>query len=267
VPPGGTRRWIFPAVPKIGFDEVLILRVQFMAARYAEPRGMEADWSLGAPGAEPFFRTSARLRALVEQDLAVPAPPGGLPPALEAVFVNRTGETVLFNPGQGVRLLVPAGSYAANLARAYLLILFKLALLAAIGLTMGSLFSPPVAVLTAFFALVLFAFSGYIGSVARTGVFYVPHHHEQEAGAGHEHGDEEEPGWMRTRLDSSLKAAFRGLDKVLSPVRRLDPLERVAGGERISPAEVARGFGVLVLLGSGLMAALGAAIFRRRETG
>jgi hypothetical protein len=263
---GATCRWRFSGVPELDTTRPLTLRVQVMTPRYEESRKLAGDWTLGAPGAEPFFRGPARVKGLVAQDIVVPPPPAGMPPVLEATFVNREAEAVLFHPEQGIRLLAPSGGYGANLARAYALILFKLALLAAIGLAMGSLFSTPVAVLTAFFALALFAFSGYIGWVAKAGVFYVPHEHAQGADAGHEDG-ETEPGWLVRHLEPALKAAYRAGDKVLSPVRRLDPMERVAGGERIALAEVGRGFVVLVLLGSGFMAALAIGIFRRREVG
>jgi hypothetical protein len=265
VRPGAERRWIFGDVPQLRTRKPLTLRVQFMTPYYEEHRDLEGEWTLGAPGAEPFFRTRARLRAMLPQELVVPAPPGILPGTLEAVFVNHEAQSILFHPDQGLRLLAPSGAYGWNLARAYLLILFKLALLAAIGLTMGSLFSTPVAVLTAFFALALFAFSGYIGWVARSGVFYVAHEHGQAA--GHHDGEEHEEGWAARHLAPLLKAAYAGFDAVLAPVQRLDPLERVGGGERISMSEVRRGFMVLIVFGSGLMAVLGSLVFRRREAG
>jgi hypothetical protein len=265
VRPGAERRWLFHHVPEKETGQPLTLRIQFITPNFEENRELDGEWSLGAPGKAPFFSKRLRVRTFLPQEIVIPPPPGPLPETLEAVYVNREPDAVLFHAEQGIRLLAPKGAYGPNLVRAYGLLLFNLALLAAVGLTMGSLFSSPVAVLAAFFALALFSFSGYIGSVARTGVFYVPHHHEDGGGAGHE--EESEPGWAARHLEPLLKAAYRGADKVLAPVRRLDPLERVAGGERVSAAEVGRGFVVLIIFGSGLMAALAAGVFRRRETG
>jgi hypothetical protein len=128
-----------------------------------------------------------------------------------------------------------------------------------VGVTMGSLFYTPVAVLTGFFALVLFGFSGYIGWVAETGVFFIPHDRDPREKAA--------PGLVVRMLDPALKNAYRGINHVLAPLRELEPMERVVGGEMIPWVEVGRGLFAMVGVGGGLMAALAVGVFRRRETG
>lgn len=262
VPPGGTKRWSFPAVRPAPADRPFLLRVQFLSSANEETREMEGEWTVGEPGRDPAFRSRVRLRAFLPQELVIPTMnfPAAVP--LEVTFRNveaAAPATVLFHVDRGVRLLVPAGSYGMNLFRAYGLILFKLALLAAVGITMGSLFYTPVAVFTGFFVLVLFGFSGYIGWVAETGVFYVPHDHGAPEIAV--------SGKIVQALDLALKSAYRGVDRMLAPLRDLEPMERVAGGERILWRDVGRGLGIMVGVGCSLMAALAIGVFRRREMG
>jgi hypothetical protein len=266
VRPDGERRWVFPAIHPVPSDLPCILRVQFLASVNEEGRKLEGEWTVGEQGRVPAFRTRAWLKAYLPQDLVVPPFPSPLSGPIEVTFRNAdkaTPATVLFHTERGARLLVPAGSYGMNLFRAYWLILFKLALLAAVGVTMGSLFYTPVAVLTGFFTLVLFAFSGYIGWVAETGVFYVPHDHGED-GDAHE---KKAPGLVVRMLDPALKSAYRGINHVLAPLRELESMERVVGGEMVSWVEVGRGLFAMVGVGGGLMAALAIGVFRRRETG
>ena len=262
VQPGGTRTWRFPAAASSRPDLPLMVRVRFITSEYNEQREVEGEWTVGGRGLAPAYRGSPRLRGLLPQEWAV-APAMPLPAGPLDITYRNTGQspavTVLFHPDQDVRLLAPADSFGMNLFRAYWLILFKLALLAAVGVTMGALFSTPVAVLAAFFALVLFGFSGYIGWVAETGVFYIPHDQEEVAPGP--------PGFAIRVLDPALKSAYRGLNRILAPMRQLDPMERVAAGEAIPWPDVGRGLWTLAGLGGGLMAALAIGVFARRETG
>jgi hypothetical protein len=265
VPPGGARRWVFQGGPDGAIKGPLTLQVEFLTSGSAGPGELEGEWTAGISGQAPFFRTRSRLRPMVPQEIVIPAFPPTREP-LEATFRHEgsaNAPAIVFHVERGVRLLAPSGSYGMNLFRAYLLMVLKLVLLAAVGVTMGSLFSPPVAVLTSYFALAVIGFSGYVGWVAETGVFYVAHQHGGEA-----HADEhDEPALVLRLLEPPLKASYRVLHRILGPLQALDPLERVAGGERVPPADVARGFAAMGVLGSGLLALLAAGVFGRRETG
>ncbi len=266
VPPGGTGRWTFNLPRGLKPGVPLTLRVRFLSSAGMERPETEGEWTVGEKGRAPVFRASARLRASVPQEVIVPPLAATPPGPLEVCFYN--GEkgvpaTVLFHPLEGVQLLVPAGSYGPNLLRAFLLILFKLVLLAAVGVTMGALLSSPVAALTSFFALVVFGFSGYIGWVAERGVFYEPHQHGPDC----RHEEEKSAGFAVRALDAGLKAAYRGVNRILAPVRELEPMSRVAEGERVPWSDVGRGLFSLVGVGCGFWAALAMALFGRRETG
>jgi hypothetical protein len=179
-------------------------------------------------------------------------PPGRLPSGEDLVLhcENRSDAfTLFFDPDEGIQLLAGRGSFAANLARA-LLILFSDALfLAAAGVTLGCIFSMPVAAFASLFLLLLTGLSGYIGRMAaRRDILDFP-----DGGA-----------WPEA-LNAMLSGLFRALDFVLAPRRGVDPLELLATGRAVPWSQVG---GVLLLtafaasLSVGL---LGAWVLSRRE--
>jgi len=262
VPPGGVRRWTFPLPAGRDPGLPLALRVRLLTSGGPTRPDVAGEWGIGLPGDEVGHRVETRLRAVTPQEVALPALAAPGATTLEVAYHNRESDiSVLFHPQEGIRLLAPAGGFGSNLFRAYLLMVFKLLLLAAVGVTLGSLLSTPVAVLTAFFALALLGFSGYIGWVAETGLLVEPHHH----------GPPPDPAAVAPfpvrAAEAAVKTLYGGLDLLLGPIRELDPMERVAAGERIGGGDVARGLLVLVGAGCGSWALLALLLFGRRETG
>lgn len=71
---------------------------------------------------------------------------------LKIAFKNgssETSRTLVFHETEGIEILIRESSFGANMARSTLVILSGIALLCALGLTAGSLFSFPVATFTA----------------------------------------------------------------------------------------------------------------------
>lgn len=261
VPPGGVRRWTFPLPAGRDPGLPLALRVRLLTSGGPTRPDVAGEWRIGFPGDDDGPRVESRLRAVTPQEVALPAMAAPGATTLEVAYHNRESDvSVLFHPQAGIRLLAPAGGFGSNLFRAYLLMVFKLLLLAAVGVTLGSLLSTPVAVLTAFFALVLLGFSGYIGWVAETGLLVEPHHH------GPAPDPAASPFPVRA-AEAAVKTLYGGLERLLGPIRELDPMERVAAGERIGGGDVARGLLVLVGAGCGFWALLALLVFGRRETG
>jgi hypothetical protein len=154
--------------------------------------------------------------------------------------------------GQEPELLIPSGSWAMNLSRGLLMILCRLAFLSALGLTAGCLLSTPVAVFAAFFIMVLLALSGYVESVATSGVFYIPH---------------EGPALSRTWLDNVILSQFKWLNRLTQPLLRLDPVPLIEEGRRISWLMTAHAVAWLVGLYTAVTALIGMILFNRRELG
>ena len=154
--------------------------------------------------------------------------------------------------GTQPELLVPTGNGTPNLTRGLLIILFRLAFLAALGLTAGCLLSAPVAVFVAFFVMILLAISGYVESVATSGVFYVAH---------------EGPAPTQTWLDVAILHLFKGFNGVTQPFIRFDPVPLLQEGRRVGWDLTVHAAVWLVGLYTTLTAVIGIALFNRREIG
>ena len=159
---------------------------------------------------------------------------------------------IMADKTQEPELLVPYGGFEMNLLRSLLVILCRLAFLAALGLTFGCLLSTPVAVFAAFFVLILMASAGYIESVATSGVFFVPH---------------EGPAEELTRLDKMILHLFRGFNMITLPLIRLDPVPLLAAGRVVSCEMAILALGWLAGLYTTIAAFIGITLFNRRELG
>jgi hypothetical protein len=163
---------------------------------------------------------------------------------LELAFEHTGGAgsaALLINPRRNVALLSPGGSFAGNLARGAAIQFALLALLAALGLTLGCCFSFPVAAFNAAALLLL-----VLVSAALTGA--AP--------------DAEESGTARARASRALVQA---VGAVAQPLATLEPIAHLSAGERITWDGVGRAAGIAGLAGPALLAVAGALALRRRE--
>jgi len=172
---------------------------------------------------------------------------------LTLTYENRSESSgrVFFKPHQGVRLYFTTGGFLLNLVRALILICGLLSLLAAIGVSAGSIFSLPVACYVSAVVLLLQAFSGTVEEAVEQGI--PPRQEEQGA-------------FSRAIQQVQFKV-FEGILVVIQPLQMENPLGRVSRGIEIPPSEVFRifllRFTPVVLLISGL----GTLAFHRREIG
>ncbi len=147
IPPGTNAVWRFPAEWAGRRD--LALRVRF-ANQYEMRADLCGEFIFGECGAV----ISNNTQAILEVPLAAAREgvKGGDSTGL--VFTNKGRETVMLRPRRDIFLLAPAGSFAANMARALVVVVSGIALAAAFGLFLSTALSRPVAV---FSALVLAA--------------------------------------------------------------------------------------------------------------
>lgn len=172
---------------------------------------------------------------------------------LEITFENRgeDGSRVFFKPDRGVRLFFEAGAFSWNLGRALLLISGMMAILAAIGVSSGAVFSLPVACYVTAVVLMLQAFSGSVRGVVEAGL----------------PPPSEEQSHMARQVEIFQFKVYEGVLVLLKPLQVESPLGRVSQGVFISPGELFSVFGLryssVILLISGL----GIFAFSRREIG
>jgi hypothetical protein len=253
IPPKGSTTLAFslPADRLPHCDATLILR---SAASRPERSPLTIQWQLGHDEHQVLLQTTNYPGTLWKQ--AIPAAVLSSDQPLK-LTLRREKDTdpatlILAPDGHPPELLVPVGQFSMNLTRALLVILCRLAFLAALGLTAGSLLSMPVAVFVSFFVIILLASSGYVETVTHTGAFYIAHE-----------GPQPESTW----LDSGVLRMFKGLNTIIGPVQHLNPVPLLAEGRLVAWSMVGRAFLILGLLYTGIIASAGMVLFRKRELG
>ncbi|MFT5123493.1 MAG: hypothetical protein ACI9TH_002166 [Kiritimatiellia bacterium] len=160
--------------------------------------------------------------------------------------------TVLFDTKEGVQILYWQDSFATNLCRTLLIQFFQLALYAALGLTMGTLFSMPVAAFTSIFIIILQLFSGFIETIT------------QESIAD---GSSNDPAEALSMLEHLMVWIYKSVHFLLKPLSTNNPLELLASGVVVSWEIVTAEFFVKIICYTGLIGGIGVLLFNRRELG
>ncbi len=236
--PGQRRDWRFtlPRAPAPG--ETIRLRLRFSAAeRHAEP--LRGRWMAGPPD-QPDAWQLARTHA-PEAHHVVEIPAGALRGSRELTlsYINEDPAhiTIVFNPVDGLRLLLPAGRFTENYARALMLLLIRLGFLTALGVTAGALFSSPVALFMAVALIFMTQLTTHAGT-------------DPVAGSG------------ALRIMEQVSYALRA---ALAPLRGPPVLDTVATGLLVETAWLLRVGLIQLAAGGGLLALLGSGILARRE--
>ena len=260
IPPGAAREWRFrfprasgggplPVFVRLKCDasriELRDLRLR-LAPSYADsPVHLSATAGTETLAALPPIPAGARGGGTFS--LVLDAPDAG-------------AATLFFDPADGLRLRVPAGSFAANWARAYLLLFFRLALIAAIGTTLGTLFHLPVAAFLGFAFLLVLQVSGLVSAAAQTDrtafVQTVARFGDDTLLA---------PSLPARAAATAIYAVYRAADFAFRPLFRDSTLADLADSVRLPPCRLLRAAALQLLLLPGALCLLSALVLRRRE--
>lgn len=240
---GQERSWTFPG-PRHPNDQVPVqLRYSFSSSATG-PAAMSGTWSLLRSG-EPIWKENVTQTDCQNASIFIPSELVSLGEPVTLRFHNHsdTELTVIFDPDH-FQLRYYRHGFFLNLFKGMLLLFFQLALLSAIGLTAGSLFSLPVAALISGYTVILFQADDYIHRMASaTSIF---------TGLG-------------ASMDPVMRVVFRVMSFFLRPLADRPVLEWLSEGDWIQPAWVLSD-GLLRLGVYGLvLAVLGVWVFRRRE--
>jgi len=258
VRPGGIKTWHFDPpdkkwpVPADAAGGAVHLRARFFSAFALEKKPISGTWQFLDDEGE--LRGTLPMDAAPEKLVRLTVPGEFLPPSgpLLVRFVNGSEErsaTVIFDTDDGLELLIPAGGFAANLARALVILWCYLALLAALGLTAGALFSFPVATFVAA-ALLLMALTGNYFAWMST-------HGEGD----HHHGPAEEPGFLQ-KIGAQAALA---VSVAVRPALAFAPLGKLADGQWIAWRATAQALGILAGVYPGMLLVVGVLGLSRRE--
>lgn len=240
VAPGRMRQWTIPLPRPVRPDESIRLRVRFSAASmYLAP--VMGRWRVGSAERPDAWSMTVTNRPNVAHFVEIPGDVLAGAHQLKVSYLNEDagGITVVFDPVDGLQAQLPAGSFAANYARALVLLWLRLGFVAALGVTTGALFSSPVAL---FMALSLMLMTQLV-SRADT----LPGHAEPSA-AYH-----------------LLDVPARVISRAMQPLETPDALDAAATGRLVELRWLGKVAGIQVLVYGGLLVWFGAAVLNRRE--
>ena len=266
VPPGAARTWTF-APPPAGDRGPQTLVVQFKCDSSAPGAAdLRATLELAADG-EKFARDILALPGILQTAIFENVPPAA---AITVAFANPgvRDATLFFDPADGLVLRRPAGTFAGNYLRALGHLYLRLALFAAIGVALGTLFSMPVATFLALVLILVLQLSGFVSAAARVDRATFVRNVAPFGASAHAHGDAAEPAAPALAARATATAlfyAYRGTYLALRPLLDDRTLDDLSAGTLLPPRELLRAFlrqGIALPL---LLALLSAAVLRRRE--
>jgi len=170
---------------------------------------------------------------------------------LTYIDVDTSGASYIFDPDNGMVLLSPKGSFAANYVRALLIIFGRLSFFAALGITAGSLFSLPVAAFVSLFLLLLIQMGSYIQGIAQTEIIL-----PWQAAT---------PDEAMTWLAIVVTLIFKGLAILMSPLLHESVLNNISTGRMVNIAWTFKGFFMQGVVYSMLLGWFAAYMMNRRE--
>lgn len=273
LPPEVSRTWRFPRPEGLPADAPVWLWIRCDSSRMGAA-DTAIGWRTGGGTSGTFgFIPGIPRRIpvpLVLSDCVGPDTPGTLAVTLE----NRApdGATLFFDPADGAVLRIRTGSFAGNFFRAGLLLYGRLALLAAVGLALGTVFSMPVAAFASVVLLVLLQLSGFIGSAAQADRAVFVANVASFGAQAHAHGDAEAadvgdapPSALARAAATGLYWIYRGTWAFLRPLMDDSAIDRLATATAIPAREVADSLLRRLLLVPLLLGLLSAAVLRSRE--
>jgi len=256
VAPGGSKTWVFRLPADIGTGRRA--RLRFRLAPTIEPGLISGSWRLESPPSSEGVTVSMGDALANGGYIDVPDENVSAPGTLRVVFRNGTAGqtgTAVFDIEEGLELLVNAGGFEANLLRSLFVLFCRLALLSALGLTAGCVFSSPVAGFLCV-SIIVVAMMGHYVTVQSVNDIQAPH--AEDAGGGE-----------RSRLAVFLQNAGESMVKrtavVVEPVANLNPLGPLADGLLVSWAFAGRALVLLGVVYPGVLGAAGVWALWKRE--
>lgn len=154
---------------------------------------------------------------------------------------------IMFDPDRPVELLVTSSAFAGNVVRSLAILGCELALVAAVSVTAGTAFSMPVAVFVTFCAFAVFSGARFF-TAAKVVSYSTVHDPPQVA--------------PYLQVASSI---LNRLSSAAEPITRLDPLEKLLDGVRVSWSSVVLAAIVMVLIYGGIFFAAGTFLMKKKE--
>jgi hypothetical protein len=252
-PPGYPKQWVVDVGLRkaLLFNHPLYIRAKFHAAQTNETGTYVGTWYIGRKDDPRALIKPMSLAPDSFHEFEVPPNLFDADGRLPIIFHNQSGVALLFPIEDGLEVLYREGGFALNFIRGLLIVLFWLALLAALGLASASFLSFPVAAFLSFTLLVIALSSGTLSGIVSEGTIM---------GTDHESGAP-----VFSAGDKLLLPVFKSILALVNLVQNFSPVESLSTGRSIGWDVLAKAFAQIVLLLGGLIAVGGMFMFTRRE--
>ena len=265
VAPSASKQWTFyshrlPAhatAKNAGVHQRTPVFINCKFATFAgDRRPVSGTWKVGTPENPDMasVRMGETRSGVARLSLPSVSIPGDQPMVI--TFVNDpagVSRIVTFDIDESLTILVYEGSFEPNFVRALFIIFCHLSLLAAIGLTMSSMFSFPVATFVATSLLTITLMAHYFAGIV-----------DDPKGCGH--GDHAHEAATASRASVTYTQAIKSFDRgVLDPVLKYQPLRPLSEGIQLSWRFTISGAVVVAVLYPLLFGIIAGVVLRRRE--
>lgn len=246
VMPRSPRYWKFTGLPvPEGPEAMMAVRYKLNASQKTADNTVQCLWSFGKPTESTSPQIITRDQAGSLHEILVPA--SGIKPdgTLEVGFVCLENTSVIFDKEKGLEILYKSSSFEANFVKCLIIILIKIAFIAALGIAAGTLLTFPVAALFVFFVLGLCLVSGPL-----SGVFNLT-----------------KPTYGTLSLNEStlFQALWPIIRFIIPDFGKHSGIERLVSGEIINTRSLLKSAGILNIIYGLIFVLFGTAIFARKE--
>ncbi len=253
VRPGTMRRWKLDLGLRRNLlrDEPMFLRFKFYAASTNDLGTYRLRMEAGPPETAQRQRIEKTFAGNTFHEMRIPPNLWDSSGVLTIDIGNYDNVVIVFPNDEGLEVLYREGGFALNFSRALAIVLFWLALLAAIGLAAASFLSFPVAAFVSASLMIVALSSGTLASTVESGTITGVNEETGEGG--------------RSALDYVIIPVFKALLNVFKLVQGFSPIDALSTGRSVEWGTVGRAFAQIVLLMGGLVALMGIFMFSRRE--
>ena len=231
IPTNATVSWRFGGLESLEGLEVRL--------RFTNPMELRQD----VVGEFRFGNLVGVVSNMTQAVLEVPLAKGtedGRPKTEALTFENRGKTALMIRPRKDLALLAPADAFGWNLLRGYAVMVAVLTLLVSVGVFLSAAFGRPVALFVAFSVLL-------VGEMSPEVIDRYPDDMETN------------------RIDRIGLAMTRFVAKATRPVSSLSPLETLAGGTCVEPADVCRALALDAVAIPLILAFLAAFVLPRKQ--
>ena len=252
VPPNQRRVWeIYVGSPSEVRGKPMTIRTRFDPPVPDMNERFMTFWEFGDLATKNQFKTNFVMPAEAFVEFPIPANLVNDKGELHIRFDNLTEKALLF-PEDGMQVMYRIGGFGGNFVRGLGIIFCWLALLAALGLAGASFLSFPVAAFCTIGVLILSLSTGTLRQIIEeNGIVAVDPNT----------GRVEEP----TLVNQIAVPIARALLTTFNLARSFSPIDSLSSGRAITWWDLSQAFLQICVLLSGALAALGIAIFTRRE--